>query len=253
MNKITVEAAPTHTHTHWNFWLVLMILGESFDFDFGHAMATATALLLTSLRWFFLRRCRLGRSMWLRRPLSSIETMLKMSKTFNLIYSKSSLCRRRFRCHALLLLPSLLRLLLLHKLQNALVHVANLQQREWGREWEGKREQVAGRKPMIGDKWAPSGDWWNCCSLPAACLALVQRKWKRKCKSKLKKNLCFHLSLSLSVFSTLLLSRRGLLSRDAANDKSKSHSNATRRAAEVNAKNFCPTISHPSPSPSRYH
>lgn len=226
-----------------------MILGESFDFDFGHAMATATALHLTSLRWFFLRRCRLGRSMWLssaRRPLSSIETMLKMSKTFNLIYSKSSLCRRRFRCRALLL-PSL-RLLLLHKLQNALVHVANLQQREWGRERASGRQETNDRR-QVGAKRRLMELLLPC--LLGTCAAEMETQVQVKVEEKLV--LPSSPSLSPSLFSTLLLSRRGLLSRDAANDKSKSHSNATRRAAEVNAKNFCPTISHPSPSPSRYH
>jgi len=42
----------------------------------------------------------------------------------------------------------------------------------------------------------------------------------------------------------VVLSRRSAFVTIAANDKSKLHSNATRRAAEVNAKNFCPRAQH---------
>jgi len=46
-----------------------------------------------------------------------------------------------------------LTLLLFHKLENALVHVEQV-----ARCWKGQK-----RKPMIGDKWAPSVWWSYCC------------------------------------------------------------------------------------------
>lgn len=65
--------------------------------------------------------------------------------------------------------------------------------------------------------------------------ASASRSWRKTC--------AFPHCLSLRPRFQLSGRGRGLLSRAAANDKSKSHSNATRRAAEVNAKNFCSTIS----------
>lgn len=99
-------------------------------------------------------------------------------------------------------------------------------ERERGRQETNDRRQVGAKRRLM--------------ELPGTCAAEMETQVQVEVEEKLV--LTHSLSIPLSSFA-LLLSGRGLLSRDAANDKSKSHSNATRRAAEVNAKNFCPTIS----------